>query len=80
VIALFKAGYAMSSKLISEIGSKEWLSGSLGQAGGSEWMMGENLSKRPTVERNSEHIGSGFVVELDATRRTDSSILSLTGY
>jgi hypothetical protein len=46
----------MSSKLISEIGSRGRNSGSLVRADGSECTSGENLSKRPAVERNSEKI------------------------
>jgi hypothetical protein len=60
LIVPFNAGYAMSSKLISVIGSRGRLSGSLARAEGSECMTGENLSKRPAVERNSENIGRSW--------------------
>jgi len=47
VAVSFNAGYAMSSKLISMIGLRGRISGSLARAEGSERMSGENLTKCP---------------------------------
>jgi hypothetical protein len=78
VIVPFNAGYAMSSKLISEIGSRGRLSA---RAERSECMTG-GIYRSVLLSKGKEKIlgDVGFVVELDATRRTDSSVLALAGY